>query len=155
MKDAELASELRLRASAAESMVEKMRSWGDVDEEMIAGIEEGVELVRRAATRIECGPLDRPDPGVIITMTEERIWGIAFAAAGTASTPFMRDHPHYVMPSDEIKEGVTTVLAEMGFTDPPVGYGPPPPPHLAPVPDQTDAAIEAREHTRRRMEGKP
>jgi hypothetical protein len=144
MKDAELASELRDYSAAAEQSVERLRSIGE--NELADNVERGAGILARAAARIECGPLDRPEPGEIITMTEERVWGLAFQAAGAASVPFMRDHPQYVMPDGDITEGVTNVLADFGFTAPPVGY-------KAAVPDQTDAAIAARERTRRRMEG--
>jgi hypothetical protein len=171
MTDADMAGNLRDRAASAEQSVERLRSIGEG--EMADEVLSGASLLRLAATRIECGPLERPEPGGLVTMTEERIWGIAFAAAGAASTPFMRDHPQYVMPSEEIGEQVTRVLAEMGFTDPPLGY------RVAAkldesrelgermdeagdrvarglreaARDQTDEAIAARERTRRRMEG--
>lgn len=45
----------------------------------------------------------------------EEVAEIAHVAAGAASTPFMRDHPTYVMPSEEIVELVGAVLAERGI----------------------------------------
>lgn len=45
----------------------------------------------------------------------EEVAEIAMTAAGAASTPFMRDHPDYVMPDVEIVTLVNAVLAEHGI----------------------------------------
>lgn len=50
-----------------------------------------------------------------LDLSYEEVCGLAFSAAGAASVPFMRDHPHYVMPTEEISEGVAKVLADRGI----------------------------------------
>lgn len=50
-----------------------------------------------------------------VTLTFEEVCGLVFEAAGATSVPFMRDHPQYVMPTEEITEGIRPILAERGI----------------------------------------
>jgi hypothetical protein len=50
------------------------------------------------------------------------LWGLVHEAAGAATAPLMRDHPHYVFPDQEVSEAVRNVLRDHGFDEPPQGY---------------------------------
>jgi hypothetical protein len=62
---------------------------------------------------------------------DDKIREIAFMAAGAATVPFMEDHPHDVMPSQRVSEGVDRVLAEFGIAPDPPEVIPPPAEPLA------------------------
>lgn len=64
----------------------------------------------------------RAEGGNPSRLDTEEVVGLAFEAAGAASAPFMRDHPRYVMPTEEIGDGVRRVLADHGITELPEGY---------------------------------
>lgn len=118
MKDDQLASELRLHATYVED-----RGGGpeDAGHQMRANqAAEGARLMRLASERIENGPT-RVD-GESVTLTVPRLYSLAYALAGATSTPFMRDHPGYVMPTEEIGTLVQGILTDYGFPDPPPGY---------------------------------
>jgi len=56
---------------------------------------------------------ERVDTGdQTITLTYRDLLDLVSLVAGSASTPFMRDHPTYVFPSDEIKEAIFEVVRE-------------------------------------------
>lgn len=48
-----------------------------------------------------------------LTLTVEEVREIAYQAAGAATAPFMRDHPHYVMPVEQVREAVEAVLHDL------------------------------------------
>ena len=74
------------------------------------GLQEAAGLAEATQTQAE-------DPGAIThVLTRSEIAGLVCSAAGAASAPFMRDHPDYVMPSEEIGAGVRAVVQEqLGF----------------------------------------
>jgi hypothetical protein len=45
----------------------------------------------------------------------DKLRELAFQSAGAASVPFMMDHPDYVMPTEQITEGVNKVLEDFGI----------------------------------------
>lgn len=49
------------------------------------------------------------------TFTAEQVLGIAFTAAGAATGPLLRDHPHYVFPSERVSAAVADVVREHGI----------------------------------------
>lgn len=52
---------------------------------------------------------------VYFTLDHETITGIAYEVAGAVSVPFMQAHPHFVFPSEEVREGVLAVLRNYGI----------------------------------------
>lgn len=61
----------------------------------------------------------RPDHGdKTVTLTFREVCELAFTAAGSASVPFMRDHPSYVMPSEEIRDSVNQVIRDLVGIEP-------------------------------------
>lgn len=64
------------------------------------------------------------DNGKTKTMTYEQIAALCFAVAGVTSVPFMRDHPKYVMPTEEISNSIAVILHEHGINLSKIhGYG--------------------------------
>lgn len=45
-------------------------------------------------------------------MSAERLHELCFQVAGAASVPFMKAHPDFTMPTEEIKEGVLAVMKD-------------------------------------------
>lgn len=109
MKDDQLASELRLNATYVEDGDHPSTTRREI-----------ADLMRLASQRIENGPT--AVDGESVTLTVPRLYALAYALAGATSTPFMRDHPDYVMPTEEIGTLVQGILTEYGFPDPPPGY---------------------------------
>lgn len=87
--------------------------------------DEDAHLLRDMAKRVELElavPVDREqlldaqyDNAKIMTFTVEQICALVYSACGAATVPFMRDHPDYVMPSEEIRELVEPILVEAGI----------------------------------------
>jgi hypothetical protein len=68
------------------------------------------------ANAIEAGRSEAEFDNTPVAMSRRDVASIVSQAAGAASAPFMRDHPQYVMPSDEIGQGIREVVQDsLGF----------------------------------------
>lgn len=113
-----------VRAPDLECAREALAFVAHADYDFFEDTDEAQRLARRAmdalrlAQRLEPKTRERGDMSddeKQITMTYKELCGFAFEVAGAASVPFMQDHPHYVMPTERISEGVVPLLAERGI----------------------------------------